>query len=90
MQLELLQPLLLLFQARQLGLAHAIEAAVENETHHLVQLSAIQKCPVGMACVDDRSGQPSEILAVHHFPALGTWPVPDAFGIFLHRSGRLS
>lgn len=55
MHFQFTEPLLFFLQPFELGLAHAAEAALEDEFHDLMQLASIEKRPVAAAGVDDRA-----------------------------------
>jgi hypothetical protein len=60
-----------------LGLARALEAALLDKTHHLMQFAAIEECAVAAADIDDRAGHPPEVDPVHQLAAARAWAIGD-------------
>ena len=77
---EPLQAVLLVDKLLAFALARAFHAAVQNELHHLMQLSAIEKRAMAAADIHDGARQPAEIDSVHELAAPRTRPVVDGLG----------
>ena len=85
--LELEKPVLLVDQFLALDAPQAVEAATENEPHHLMQLAPIEKRPVPSAHVDDGAGEAGEVEPVHQLFAARAWPVVNGRRGLLTRRG---